>query len=43
MSNVIPFEFNAQSVRVVEINAEPWFVAKDVAELLGYKRTADAL
>lgn len=25
------------------INDEPWFVGKDVAEALGFKRTADAL
>src|SRR5690606_5621216 len=24
-------------------NGEPWFVAKDVAELLGYKNTRDAI
>lgn len=30
-------------VRVIAINDEPWFVGKDVAEILGYKRTADAL
>lgn len=43
MSNLIPFEFNGTSVRVVEKDGEPFFVAKDVAELLGYKRTADAI
>jgi anti-repressor protein len=30
-------------VRVVEHNGEPWFVGKDVAEVLGYKNTKDAL
>ena len=30
-------------VRTVEINGEPYFVGKDVAEILGYKDTADAL
>lgn len=30
-------------VRVIAINDEPWFVGKDVAEILEYKRTADAL
>lgn len=30
-------------LRTIEINGEPWFVGKDVAEALGYKRTADAL
>lgn len=30
-------------VREITINGEPWFVGKDVAEALGYKRTADAI
>lgn len=30
-------------VRVVEINGEPWLVGKDVAKVLGYKNTRDAL
>lgn len=31
------------TVRSVVIEGEPWFVGKDVAEILGYKDTADAL
>lgn len=30
-------------VRIVEVNGEPWFVGKDVAEILGYSNTRDAL
>ena len=30
-------------VRTVEINGEPWFVGKDVANALGYKDTSKAL
>lgn len=30
-------------VRTVEINGEPWFVGKDVAAVLGYTNTRDAL
>ena len=30
-------------VRVIEINDEPWFVGKDIAKVLGYKDTSDAL
>ncbi|MGJ3841143.1 phage antirepressor [Limosilactobacillus fermentum] len=37
------FNFNGQQVRTVTINDEPYFVGKDVATILGYKRTADAL
>lgn len=43
MSNITPFNFDGQSVRVLEINGDPWFVAKDVAETLGYANPADAI
>lgn len=32
-----PFDFNGQAVRVVELDGEPWFVASDVAKILGYE------
>ncbi len=37
-TEIIPFEFGSSeaSIRVVEIDGEPWFVAKDVAEALEY-------
>ena len=28
------------SIRTLELNGEPWFVGKDVAEVLGYSRTS---
>lgn len=31
------------TIRTIEIDGEPWFVGKDVAEILGYKDTSDAL
>ena len=31
------------SIRVTEQNGEPWFVAKDIAERLGYKDTVNAI
>lgn len=31
------------SIRTVETDGEPWFVGKDVAEVLGYANTRDAL
>lgn len=43
MNELQLFNFNGQQVRVVEINDEPYFVAKDVAGVLEYKRTADAI
>ena len=30
MNNLSVFEFETQQVRVIEIDGEPWFVAKDV-------------
>lgn len=30
-------------IQVIERNGEPWFIGKEVAEILGYKDTADAL
>lgn len=30
-------------IRTAEINGEPWFVGKDVATILGYNNTNDAL
>ncbi|ALJ24016.1 antirepressor [Lactobacillus gallinarum] len=42
-SNLQLFAFEGSQVRTLEIKNEPWFVGKDVAEILGYSRTADAL
>lgn len=37
------FNFEDKEVRVQAINGEPWFVGKDVADVLGYKNSNDAL
>ncbi|MEI4393545.1 ORF6C domain-containing protein [Streptococcus anginosus] len=37
------FNFHGQEVRTVTINEEPWFVANDVAIVLGYSNQRDAL
>lgn len=44
MSNIKIFE-NPEfgSIRTVEINNEPWFIGKDVAEILGYSNTPKAI
>ena len=39
----IPFDFNNHAVRVILRGGEPWFVAKDVCDALGYKNTSDAI
>lgn len=44
MENAIQvFDYNGASVRTVEIDGEPWLVGKDVAEVLGYSNTKDAI
>ena len=37
------FNFQGNGVREINIDGEPWFVGKDVASILGYKNTKDAL
>ena len=37
------FNFNGQQVRTLVINSQPYFVGKDVAEILGYGDTNQAL
>lgn len=37
MSNIIPFNFESHNIRVTQDdNGEPWFVAKDICEVLEY-------
>ncbi len=42
MSNLSVFEFNDRQLRVVMIDGEPWFVAKDVCEMIGVANVSDA-
>lgn len=37
------FNFHGQDVRTVTINNEPYFVGKDVAEVLGYAKARNAI
>jgi len=37
------FEYEGSRVRTIEIDGEPWFVGKDVAEVLGYNNPSKAL
>lgn len=37
------FQFQDSKIRVVDRNGEPWFVAKDVAEVLGYEKPRNAI
>jgi len=40
---VVPFAFGDNLVRVVERDGEPWFVAKDVCEVLGLENPTESL
>ncbi|MWQ85852.1 hypothetical protein F9868_11260, partial [Glaesserella parasuis] len=37
------FNFEQSSIRVIAVNNEPWFVAKDVCDTLGIKNPTQAL
>lgn len=43
MNQITPFNFEGNQVRTVMIGNEPCFIGKDVAEVLGYVRPADAI
>ena len=43
MNNLQVFNNQDFSIRVLEIDNEPWFVGKEVASILGYSNTRDAL
>lgn len=42
-NNIQVFNFDSREVRALTINDEPWFVGKDVAEILGYAKTRNAI
>lgn len=37
------FAYTTQKIRMIEIDSEPWFVVKDVCEILGIKNVADVM
>lgn len=37
-TSIIPFQFQDREVRVVDVDGESWFVASDVAKILGYEK-----
>lgn len=43
MKNLKAWNFEDSKVRTMEIGGEPWFVGKDVADILGYNNSRDAL
>lgn len=40
---IIPFSFRGNNIRAIMLHGEPWFVAKDVCEVLGYVNASDAI
>lgn len=40
---VTPFDFHGFPIRVIDGQGEPWFIAKDIAEALGYANTSKAI
>lgn len=42
-SNLTTFNFGSNEVRTVTIDGEPWFVGKDICDVLGYKNASDAI
>lgn len=42
MPALMPFSFESQSIRVMNIDGAPWFVAKDVAGALEYAESSNA-
>jgi prophage antirepressor-like protein len=42
-TDVQPYDFHGNPVRVIMIGGEPWFVAADVCAVLGIARAADAV
>lgn len=43
MNEIQLFTFKNEQVRTLIINNEPWFIGKDVAQILGYSNPRDAL
>lgn len=43
MNTLQTFQFDNQELRTQLINDEPWFVGKDVADVLGYERADKAI
>lgn len=42
-AGVVPFYFGDAPVRVVTVDGAPWFVARDVADVLGYAKPRNAV
>ncbi len=43
MNKIVPFSFDGASIRAMEIDGEPYFVGKDIADALGYADPSTAI
>lgn len=43
MSSLIPFNFNGHVLNTMLVNNEPYFIARNVAEILGYSKPENAI
>lgn len=43
MNEISIFHFQGSEVRIVNVNDEPWFVAKDLCDILGYANPSKAI
>lgn len=43
MNELTTYNFDSSEVRILVRDSEPWFVGKDVASVLGYRNTKDAI
>ena len=43
MTDLTVFAFDSAAVRVIQIDGAPWFVGKDIATVLDYKDTINAI
>lgn len=42
-NRIAAFNFDREEIRIIMIGGEPWFIARDVAICLGYKKPLDAV
>lgn len=40
---VTPFNFQSNQIRILEVDRSPWFVAKDVCDILGLENVTNAI
>lgn len=43
MNSLIPFNYNSNQIRIIVKDGEPWFIAKDVCDILEISNSRDAI